>query len=76
MDSIIRLEEIEKSYFMGAQAIKVLKGISLEIFKNEYVALMGPCRVVKNSYKTVLELLAAMKAGQQLKRARFAIFYE
>ncbi len=39
---IIHLEDIHKSYFMGKQAIKVLKGISLDILKNEYVALMGP----------------------------------
>ena len=41
-DAIIRLEDIQKSYYMGNQAIPVLKGISLDIFKNEYVALMGP----------------------------------
>ena len=29
---------------MGKLELKVLKGISLEIFKNEYVALMGPKR--------------------------------
>jgi putative ABC transport system ATP-binding protein len=39
-NAIIHLENIEKSYFMGNQAIPVLKGISLDIFKNEYVALM------------------------------------
>jgi len=27
---------------MGKQELLVLKGISLDIFKNEYVALMGP----------------------------------
>ena len=40
--AIIHLENIHKAYYMGKQAIPVLKGISLEIFKNEYVALMGP----------------------------------
>ena len=39
---IIHLEDIQKSYYMGKQALPVLKGISLDIFKNEYVALMGP----------------------------------
>jgi len=27
---------------MGKQALPVLKGVSLDIQKNEYVALMGP----------------------------------
>ena len=41
-EAIIKLEEIKKDYYMGSQAITVLKGITLDIFKNEYVALMGP----------------------------------
>lgn len=48
MSSVIRLEEIKKSYFMGKQELQVLKGISLQILSNEYVALMGlpaPARV-------------------------------
>ena len=32
MNSIIKLENIQKSYFMGKMELKVLKGISLEIF--------------------------------------------
>jgi putative ABC transport system ATP-binding protein len=42
MSSVIELRELEKSYFMAGQAIPVLKGINLDILKNEYVALMGP----------------------------------
>ena len=40
--SIIHLGEIRKTYFMALIPIEVLKGVSLDIFKNEYVALMGP----------------------------------
>jgi len=42
MQGIIHLEEIRKSYYMGKQVLEVLRGVSLDIFKNEYVALMGP----------------------------------
>ena len=42
MQSIIHLENIRKSYYLGKHELQVLKGISLDIFKNEYVALMGP----------------------------------
>jgi putative ABC transport system ATP-binding protein len=41
MQSIIHLENIRKNYYLGKQVIEVLKGISLDIFKNEYVALIG-----------------------------------
>ena len=42
MSSVIQLRDLQKSYFMAGQAIPVLKGINLDILKNEYVALMGP----------------------------------
>ncbi len=38
--SVIRLDNIMKSYYLGRQELKVLKGISLDINRNEYVALM------------------------------------
>ena len=66
MDSIIRLEEIEKSYFMGAQAIKVLKGISLEIFKNEYVALMGPSGSGISTLMNILGCLDSPTGGKYI----------
>ena len=46
--AIIHLENIQKSYFMGKQELPVLKGISMNILKNEYVALMGPSGTLMN----------------------------
>ena len=66
MNSIIRLEGIEKSYFMGAQAIKVLKGISLDIFKNEYVALMGPSGSGKSTLMNILGCLDSPTGGRYI----------
>ena len=43
MQPIIHLRDIRKSYYMGKQAIPVLKGIDLDIQKGEYVALMLTC---------------------------------
>ena len=60
---IIHLENIEKSYFMGKQAIPVLKGISLSIFKNEYVALMGPSGSGKSTLMNILGCLDSPTAG-------------
>src|ERR1700741_5151514 len=62
-DAIIRLENIQKSYFMGSQAIPVLKGISLDIFKNEYVALMGPSGSGKSTLMNILGCLDSPTAG-------------
>jgi len=61
--AIIRLQDIRKSYFMGKQELKVLKGISLEIFKNEYVALMGPSGSGKSTLMNILGCLDSPTAG-------------
>ena len=42
MQSIIHLENIRKSYYLGKAGITRTKGISLDVYRNEYVALMGP----------------------------------
>lgn len=64
MESIIHLDNIQKSYFMGKQAIPVLKGISLDIFKNEYVALMGPSGSGKSTLMNILGCLDSPTGGK------------
>ncbi len=65
-EAIIRLEEIEKSYFMGNQAISALKGITLDIFKNEYVALMGPSGSGKSTLMNILGCLDSPTGGRYI----------
>jgi putative ABC transport system ATP-binding protein len=60
---IIHLEDIRKSYLMGKQALPVLKGVSLDIFKNEYVALMGPSGSGKSTLMNILGCLDSPTAG-------------
>lgn len=64
--SIIHLEDIQKSYFMGNQAIPVLKGITLDIYKNEYVALMGPSGSGKSTLMNILGCLDSPTGGQYI----------
>jgi putative ABC transport system ATP-binding protein len=64
VQTIILLDSIRKSYFMGKQAVPVLKGISLEILKNEYVALMGPSGSGKSTLMNILGCLDSPTAGK------------
>lgn len=64
MASIIHLESIRKSYFMGRMELPVLKGISLDIFKNEYVALMGPSGSGKSTLMNIIGCLDTPTGGK------------
>lgn len=63
MDAIIHLDNIRKSYFMGKQELQVLKHISLNIQKNEYVALMGPSGSGKSTLMNILGCLDTPTGG-------------
>ena len=64
--SILNLTDIRKSYFLGKQELPVLKGISLDIFKNEYVALMGPSGSGKSTLMNILGCLDSPTAGKYI----------
>ena len=63
---IIHLDNIRKSYFMGKQVLEVLRGVSLDIFKNEYVALMGPSGSGKSTLMNILGCLDTPTAGKYI----------
>ena len=65
-DSVIHLEEIRKSYFMGKQELQVLKGITLDILRNEYVALMGPSGSGKSTLMNILGCLDSPSMGKYI----------
>jgi putative ABC transport system ATP-binding protein len=66
MHGIIHLEGIRKSYFMGKQVLEVLRGVSLDIFKNEYVALMGPSGSGKSTLMNIVGCLDTPTAGKYI----------
>ena len=63
MNPIIHLENICKSYYLGKQELQVLKGISIDIYKNEYVALMGPSGSGKSTLMNILGCLDSPTSG-------------
>src|SRR5258707_872237 len=60
---IIEIKHIKKEYIMGDQLIAALKEVSLDIFKNEYVALMGPSGSGKSTLMNILGCLDSPTSG-------------
>lgn len=64
--AIIQLDDIRKSYYLGRQELKVLKGITLSILKKEYVALMGPSGSGKSTLMNLLGCLDSPTGGRYI----------
>ena len=66
MKSIIELSNIAKAYKIGTEEIHALRLVSLEIFKNEYVALMGPSGSGKSTLMNILGCLDSPSNGEYI----------
>jgi len=56
-EKVIEIKNISKIYQMGNQEVKALRDVSLDINKNEYVALMGPSGSGKSTLMNILGCL-------------------
>ena len=56
-DAIVSLRNVEKRYVRGKQSVEVLQGLTLDIPKGEFVALMGPSGSGKT---TLLNLIGGL----------------
>jgi putative ABC transport system ATP-binding protein len=63
MKNIIHLESIVKNYFPGSEVVQALRSISLDINKNEYVAIMGPSGSGKSTLMNLIGCLDTPTSG-------------
>jgi len=69
-EKIIELKDINKTYIMGAEKIQALRSITLDINKNEYVALMGPSGSGKSTLMNMLGCLDTPSSGEYKLRGQ------
>jgi putative ABC transport system ATP-binding protein len=61
---VIRIDRITKEYEMGYTTIRALKGVSLTIHRNEYLAVMGPSGSGKSTLMNMLGCLDTPTTGR------------
>src|SRR5437763_11248725 len=61
---VIDIEGVTKLYRMGAETVHALRGINLQIRRNEYLAIMGPSGSGKSTLMNMLGCLDTPTAGR------------
>lgn len=71
-DVIIRTEDLWKTYEMGSEQIHALRGVSIDIFKGEYVAIMGPSGSGKSTLMNLIGCLDTPTKGKYILNGKLA----
>jgi len=69
-NSLIRLVDLQKVYRIGTELVHALRGISLDIGENEYVAIMGPSGSGKSTMMNILGCLDVATSGEYRLRGQ------
>ena len=68
--SLIRAEDLWRTYVMGAEEIHALRGVSFTIAPNEYVAVMGPSGSGKSTLMNLIGCLDTPSRGRYVLRGK------
>jgi putative ABC transport system ATP-binding protein len=61
---VIDIDNITKHYVMGEETVHALRGVSLQIRRNEYLAIMGPSGSGKSTLMNMLGCLDTPSSGR------------
>ncbi len=61
---VIDIEDITKHYVMGEETVHALRGVTMKIHRNEYLAIMGPSGSGKSTLMNMLGCLDTPSSGR------------
>ena len=69
-DVLIQIEDLWKTYQMGTEEIHALRGVTFEIIRGEYLAIMGPSGSGKSTMMNLIGCLDTPSKGKYLLNTR------
>jgi putative ABC transport system ATP-binding protein len=66
MDKVIEIQDIVKNYQIGSVIVQALRSVSVNIDRNEYVAIMGPSGSGKSTLMNLLGCLDTPTSGNYI----------
>ena len=62
-ETVVKLDKVVKTYFMGDNQVQALRGISFEIEQGEFTAIMGPSGSGKSTCMNMIGCLDRPSSG-------------
>ena len=65
-DAVIQIENLTRTYQMGKTEVRALAGVSLQVQRNEYIAIMGPSGSGKSTLMNMIGCLDTPSSGEYI----------